>query len=118
VRYTFIQLRAFTAEAARAGMSNDDIRAMENDIMQRPLAWPIMPGTGGLRKMRFAPESASRGKSGGVRVYYFLADGAGRVYLTNVFSKNEKANLTQAQKAIIKGMIDRIRANLKKELQP
>jgi hypothetical protein len=111
-------LRVFSDEAARARLSSEDIRGMENEIMRRPLAWPIMAGTGGVRKMRYAPHSTARGKSGGVRVCYFLADDAGRVYLLNVFSKNDKANLTPAERAIARLMVERIRSNLKKESHP
>ena len=85
VRYTFIQLRIFMDEARRAGLSAEDQRRIENEIMRRPLAWPLIPSTGGLRKMRFAPTATSRGKSGGVRVCYFLADEAGRVYTDQRF---------------------------------
>jgi hypothetical protein len=45
-----------------------------------------------------------------------LADEAGRVYLIEVFAKNEKENLSPAERNRIKHMIARIRANLKTEL--
>ena len=118
MRFTFVQLRAFTAEARHAGLSGEDLRGIENEIMRRPLAWPLMAGTGGVRKMRYAPQASGRGKSGGVRVCYFLAEDAGRVYLMNVFAKNEKGNLSAAECGTIKQMIARLKANLKKELSP
>ncbi len=86
--------------------------------MRRPLASPVMAGTGGLRKMRFAPEGSARGRSGGVRVCYFLADDAGRVYLMAVFAKTAKENLSAPERRIIRDLITRIRLNLKKERQP
>jgi hypothetical protein len=115
VRFTFIQLRAFIDDARRARLADDDLRAIENEIMRRPLAWPLMAGTGGLRKMRYAPQASGHGKSGGARVCFFLADDAGRVYLIQVFSKHEKENLNAAERGTIKRMISLIRANLKTE---
>lgn len=115
VRYAFIQLRAFMQDAQRTGLTDEDLREIENEIMRRPLAWPLMAGTGGLRKMRFAPHGSGRGKSGGVRVCYFLADEVGRVYLIQVFSKHEKENLSPAEREIVKRMIALIRTHLKLE---
>ena len=102
--------------ARRTGLTGEDLRGIENEIMRRPLAWPLMAGTGGLRKMRYAPQGSGRGKSGGVRVCFFFADEAGRVYLIEVFAKNEKENLSPAERGRIKHMIALIRANLKSEL--
>ena len=65
-------------------------------IMQNPEIGPIMRGTGGLRKMRFAYEG--RGKSGSTRVCYvdFVFYETG--YLISVFPKSEKANLSNEEK--------------------
>ncbi len=68
------------------------------DVMENPDAHPVIPGTGGLRKMRFSPESSSGGKSGGVRVCYFIITDAAHVYLVTVFGKNEKANIDPADR--------------------
>ena len=55
-----------------------------------------MEGTGGVRKVRFA--IGGRGKSGGVRVVYYFHSEAMPVYLLTLFAKNEKANLTKAER--------------------
>ncbi len=108
--------RAFTQEAKRTGLTPEDIRAIENEIMQRPTVWPVMAATGGLRKMRFALAARRGGKSGGLRVCYFLLDEFGRVYLITVFAKNEKSNLSNSQCHIIKTMLDLIKAGARKEI--
>jgi hypothetical protein len=57
-----------------------------------------MKGTGGLRKMRFAPSSANRGKSGAVRVCYVIFVAAASCYLLAIFPKNEQPNLSADDK--------------------
>jgi hypothetical protein len=94
-----------TAKAKKARLSMEDIREIENDIMAEPTAYPVMVGTNGLRKMRFAPNSMSTGKSGGIRVCYFVIDAAARSWLVTMFAKNEKDNLSNDEKQGIARMI-------------
>ena len=115
VRYTFVQLRAFSAEVRRVGLTAEDLRDIQTAIMRAPLAWPVIAGTGGLRKMRHAPRAGGGGKSGGVRVCYFVIDDAGRVYLVTLFAKNEKQNLSKADRNSIHDLISRIKANVSTE---
>jgi DNA-binding transcriptional regulator YiaG len=85
----------------------EDFRAIENEISDAPERWPVIAGTSGLRKMRFSPERRSGGKSGGVRVCYFLVDAASRVFLVTVLAKNEKENLNQPDRNVIRDFIVR-----------
>jgi hypothetical protein len=98
MRLSFIQLNAFRVNWKRLGLSEQDLRELELEIMLDPSRPPIMPGTGGLRKIRFAGQRHSGGKSGGVRVCYAYFHAFGLIYLCAVFPKNEKANLTPREK--------------------
>ena len=108
--YVFVQLLAFTAKTRRLGLTLEDLRGIENEISGDPTGWPVMKGTGGLRKMRFAPERQRGGKSGGLRVCYFVMDSASHVYLVTLFAKNEQDNLTKAECAAIARLIGQIKA--------
>ena len=65
---TFIQTDEFSRNWDEFGFTDDDLRRLEFDIMMNPHKYPVMQGTGGLRKARFAFKH--HGKSGGVRVCY------------------------------------------------
>ena len=65
---TFIQTDEFSRNWDEFGFTDDDLRRLEFDIMMKPHKYPVMQGTGGLRKARFAFKH--HGKSGGVRVCY------------------------------------------------
>ena len=100
---TFIQTDEFI-NWERLGLTDDDLRRLELEIMKNPQVGPVIQGTGKLRKMRFAFEN--KGKSGSSRVCYvdFLIHET--VYLITVYSKNEKDNLSKAERNEIKKFID------------
>ena len=70
-----------------------------------------MAGTSGIRKIRFA--KGGRGKSGGVRVIYYYYSAERPIYLLEIFGKNEKANLTKAER----NALAKVAAEIKRELQ-
>lgn len=59
-----------------------------------PTAGKVVPGTGGVRKVRWT--RAGSGKSGGVRVVYFTRNDVGEVVLLTLYSKATTANLSSA----------------------
>ena len=65
-------------------------------LLVSPDCGDVMRGTGGVRKVRFAV--AGRGKSGGARVVYFFRNEDMPVFLLTVFAKNEKGNLSEAER--------------------
>lgn len=76
---TFVELSTFVRRWAELELSEDDRVALMGAIMQDPACGDAVPGGGGLRKMRFAPEARGGGKSGGYRVYYPNLTGLGVV---------------------------------------
>ncbi len=79
-------------------LTDGDLSALEAAAMVSPTTIPVVAGTGGLRKLRFAPPSWHTGKRGAVRVGLAVFPHAERIYLVTVFPKNEKANLTAAER--------------------
>lgn len=70
-----------------------------------------IPGTGGVRKVRFAAKG--HGKSGGVRVIYYFFDRQNPLYALLIYGKNEQVNLTAAQKREIAGLANLIKGEAK-----
>lgn len=71
---------------------------MEFFIACGPEEHPVIPGTGGFRKARWA--RPGKGKSGGYRVIYcFLAD-PGRIYMAAIYAKSRQATLSAADEKI------------------
>lgn len=102
---SFIHFNRFTAEWKRLGLTDQDLRVLEVMIMASPTMAPVMKGTGGLRKLRFAPPRSNKGKSGGYRIGYTYIESLSIVGLIVVFAKNTKANLSQAEARIVRKLL-------------
>lgn len=101
----FIQLHSFTGEWADLKLGDDDLLALEITVMAAPTGQPVVRGTGGLRKIRFAVKGSNRGKSGSYRVGYVDFPDCHIVLLVTVWGKNEKSNLSKADCNAIAGLI-------------
>ncbi|MFN3326766.1 MAG: type II toxin-antitoxin system RelE/ParE family toxin [Bryobacteraceae bacterium] len=99
---TPIRTATFSRRVKRLLTETETVK-LEQSICQCPDAHPVIPGTGGIRKARWA--RSGMGKRGGVRaVYYFLAR-VDRVYMLDVYAKNEKADLTAADKRELRAIV-------------
>ncbi len=89
-------------------MTNKERGALVSFVAANPEAGEIMAETGGARKLRW--RAPGRGKRGGVRVIYYYHNELMPVFLLNVFAKNEKANLTRAERNEMKALLRRLAA--------
>ena len=69
----------------------------------------VIPNTGGLRKLRFAPPSWRSGKRGAMRVVYGHLPAAELVYFFVAYGKNEQGDMTPAEKKLARATMQRIR---------
>lgn len=107
---TFIILPEFDRRWKEMALTDEDLRRLENQILQNPEVGAVMQGTGGLRKVRFAFEN--RGKSGSARVCYVDIVVKETVFLITAYPKSEKDNLTKAERNDIKKLIEILEKNL------
>ncbi|MGL4512160.1 MAG: hypothetical protein ACRCT8_03660 [Lacipirellulaceae bacterium] len=102
----FVELTAFTKRWAQLGMDDEsDLTALQLMIMANPQGAPVVPGAGGLRKLRFARDDRNVGKSGGLRVLYAHFEQFGIVLLCLVYSHAEADDLSEAGKKRIAQLI-------------
>ena len=71
-------------------------RQLEDAITEDPTAGPVIPGTGGVRKIRWSVPG--RGKRGGIRTIYFYHAGPEEIYLLTAYGKSAREDLTPADK--------------------
>lgn len=76
-------------------LSDDGYRALQTALSLRPEQGTLIPGTGGLRKLRWPLRG--KGKRGGLRVIYYLYSTQDVIYLLLLYSKNQQEDLTQGQ---------------------
>lgn len=90
----FVETPIFT-ELVCKRLDDEDYRALQSTLMLRPEQGPVIPGSGGLRKIRWSAEG--RGKRGGIRVIYFWDKRSLTFYMLYLYQKNEQGDLSATQ---------------------
>lgn len=80
-------------------MDEDERAAMEFYIACGPEDHPVIAGSGGFRKARWARQGG--GKSGGFRVIYFFIAPPGQVFMASIYAKSRKQTLTAADRNVL-----------------
>lgn len=86
MKLTFVEQPLFT-KAITELIDDNDYRVFQNEISQAAERWPVVPGSGGLRKARM--RLAGRGKRGGARVLYLYFPRHEMVYFYLVYLKGK-----------------------------
>lgn len=93
--------------AIRKLLSDDSRREMEAAIVADPAAAPVMPGTGGIRKLRWA--GSGRGKRGGIRTIYFHHAGPEAIYMLAAYAKAARDDLSPLDKKALARLVATIK---------
>lgn len=101
----FIETSIFTRQIKEIA-TDDELKALQQELIAKPDAGALIVGTGGLRKIRMA--TAGKGKSGGSRVIYFIATEE-VIYLVLAYPKSVKDSLTSAEKTVFKALTKQLK---------
>ena len=93
----FVESPGFTDRIDKLA-SMDVLFALQNELVKDPERGDLMAGCAGARKGRIGDKSAGKGKSGGFRYIYVYIVIAGTIYLLHFYGKNEKDNLSKAER--------------------
>jgi hypothetical protein len=88
--YSFIETKLFTRLIDDL-LSDDELGELQGFLMENPQAGEVVPGSGGVRKLRWGMRG--RGKRGGLRVIYFVKTTQGVIYMLTVYPKNVTDNI-------------------------
>ena len=86
----FIEASAFT-KYVHAYLTDDEYLGLQGFLLKYPEAGKLIPGSGGVRKLRWA--MAGKGKSGGVRIIYYFKKQDDEIWFLTIYSKNEIKNI-------------------------
>jgi mRNA-degrading endonuclease RelE of RelBE toxin-antitoxin system len=78
-----------------AFLADDEVRRLQAALVLRPAQGTLIPGTHGLRKLRW--RLRGRGKRGGLRVIYYWDESGDRILMIFVYAKTRQSDLSQAQ---------------------
>ena len=90
----FVETPVFT-KRVKDVLPDEDYRTLQIALMLRPEQGPLLKGSGGLRKVRWAPRGL--GKRGGVRVIYFWRPDEQVFYMLFAYAKTAQEDLTPDQ---------------------
>ena len=99
----FIETPIFT-KLVRAHLDDEQYRELQLALILRPELGRVVPGGGGIRKLRWA--GSGRGKRGGLRFMYFWEPARETIYFLYLFPKNEQADLTRAQLRVLRKVVE------------
>jgi hypothetical protein len=91
-------------------LTGDELGELEFALASEPAAHPIIPGTGGVGKMRWS--RSGKGKHGGIRVIYYYSEHHGVVLMMAACAKNVQENLTNDQKTKIRAVAAQFQESL------
>jgi mRNA-degrading endonuclease RelE of RelBE toxin-antitoxin system len=109
VKAVFVELPPFERYRS-VYLDEDAYLRLQRLLILNPEAGNVIPGTGGLRKLRFPDERRGKGKRGGLRVIYYWWEAGSQFWLFTVYDKDEMSDLTKTQRLLLREMI-------KKELE-
>jgi len=86
-------------------LSDEEYKDLQSQLITRPAVGVIIPGSGGIRKVRWGYQG--RGKRGGVRVIYYWIIADERLLMLLIYPKNVQDNLSPAQLKALRQVVER-----------
>lgn len=97
-----IETSLFTKQV-RAALSEEEYRLLQLELILRPDSGDLIPGSGGLRKVRC--RLAGRGKRGGARVIYYWKRAANQIFLLFLYPKGVQSKLAPAELRALRRLV-------------
>src|SRR6266568_8521521 len=88
---TFVETKLFT-KLVQQYLTDDEYGTLQQSLIVNPEAGDVIPGSGGVRKLRWGV--AGRGKRGGLRVIYYARTREGRIWMLTLYAKNVTENIS------------------------
>ena len=99
----FIETPTFTRLIGKL-MDDGEYAKMQFALVLRPDWGKVIPGSGGLRKLRWA--GSGRGKRGGLRVIYYWQTADDQIWLLVAYPKSERDDLSHDEIKQLKRLVE------------
>lgn len=109
---TFYETKHFIKNSSKL-LGDEGREALQRCLADNPKAGDVIPGGGGIRKLRFA--RPGMGKRGGVRVIYYFMDKRGLVTLLTLYAKSNQENLSPRELKLWAEAVEAINQTLEDE---
>lgn len=99
----FIETPIFTKRIAQL-LPDENYTALQQALLHRPELGATMPGSGGIKKLRWRLPGG--GKRGGVRVIYYWDTPEDVIYMLLIYKKNRQEDLSADQLRVIRRLLE------------
>ncbi len=97
-----IETSVFTRQITEL-ITDEEYAELQLALVQNPVLGSLIPGGGGIRKLRWA--GSGRGKRGGIRVIYYWQSWQQQIFMLLAYAKNAQDNMTSAQLKMLKRLV-------------
>lgn len=104
MKKAFIETAEFT-EWVKEYLSDEALSILQRELLNEPDAGSVMPGCGGLRKLRVPDPRRGKGKRGGARVIYLHIEESDQIHLITVYGKDQKEDLSDSDKKLYRELV-------------
>jgi len=98
-------------------LTEEGFAEFQTHLLDNPRIGTVVPGSGGLRKVRYADPMRGKGKRGGIRIYYLDVPEKERVYLLDIHGKDEKEDLSPGELKVLKSLVTEIRKSCREPVK-
>ena len=110
----FVEAPAFSRY--REGyLDDEEFRELQEALAANPEEGDLIPGAGGIRKLRWRDSRRGKGKRGGLRIIYYCFLSDDEIWLLTLFDKDEASDLTKDEKAQLRRALEAERAARKRK---
>src|SRR6266540_4914847 len=111
MKATFVETKGFT-KAVPGFLPDHAVADLQKLLIKNPDAGVVMPGCGGIRKIRTADIKRGKGKRGGMRVIYLYVPEAERFYMLDIYGKDEKDDLSPDEKKQLRKLAKQLKSEV------
>ena len=87
---SFVETKLFT-RLVQEYLSESEYVELQSFLIEHPAAGDIIPGSGGVRKLRW--RATGRGKRAGFRVLYYARLAQGQIWMLTMYPKSVMENI-------------------------
>lgn len=114
--FQFIEAPAF-ARFRDDYLDDDGFAELQRYLTRNPEAGDMVPGAGGIRKLRWKDPRRGKGRRGGLRVIYYCFLSEQEIWLLTLYDKNEAADLTKDEREQLRRALESERAARKARIR-
>jgi hypothetical protein len=112
-RLQFVEAPAFSRYRENY-LDDDGFRELQRFVAENPEAGDLIPGAGGVRKLRWVDTRRGKGKRGGLRIVYYCFLSDEEIWLLTLYGKDEVSDLSKDEKSQLKRALEAERAARKR----